>query len=138
MSRTPKKFSGLADAMISLDGTSLWVRVEAASGDSLDVAIPFAELGDAVQFFVSCADFAVSHSDQADEPEPTGMQQNEWAPIPARRIGLAGHSPEETMLVVQLSCCQLAFQIAPDNLAELADGFSRIARMLSAGQGRPN
>jgi len=137
--RNPKQLLRLADAMISPDGTSLWVRADTVTGERLDLAIPLAELGDTVQFLVSCADFAISHSDQADEPAPTGMQKNEWAPISIRGIGLGpGRSPDESMLMVRLSCCQLAFPVPGSDLARLADDFARNARTLSAGRGKPN
>jgi hypothetical protein len=137
--REPRQLLRWADAMIAPDRENLWVRVETVTGESMDLALPFAQLGDTVQFFVSCADFVVSQSNQAHEPTPTGMQKHEWAPIPARGIGLgAGRSPGETMLVVQLSCCQLAFPIPGNDLARLGDDFSRSARTLSTGQGKPN
>ena len=139
MTRTPKKLLRFDDAIISPDGTNLWVKIETMSGDNLDLAIPFTELGDTVQFLVSCADFAVEDSDQADNSRARRMQSSEWAPIPSRGIGLgAGCSPDESMLVIQLSCCQLAFPVAGSDLVRLADDFARVARTLSAGKGKPN
>lgn len=138
--REPKQLLRLADPMISPDGLSLWVRAETATGESLDLAIPFSELGDTVQFLVTCANFALSHSNQADEQTTTtGMQKHEWAPIPARGFGLGtGRSPDESILMVQLSCCQLAFPVPGSDLVRLADDFARTARTLSAGQGKSN
>jgi hypothetical protein len=137
--RNPKQMLQLADARVSPDGKSLWVRVETVSLESLDLAIPFAELGDTVQFLVSCANFVVQHSDQADEPAPVGMQRHHWAPIPIRGIGLGtGRSPDESMLMVQLACCQFAFPVSGDDLLRLANDFTRTAHTLSAGKGKPN
>jgi hypothetical protein len=139
MTRTPGQLQSLSDAMISPDGKSLWVHVNTVASRSLDIAIPFAELGDTVQFLVSCAEVGIDHSDQADASEPTGMQMHESAPIEARGIALAaGRAPDESLLVVKLACCRLAFPIAGGDLLRLADDFVRTARTLSAGRGKPN
>lgn len=137
--RDPKQLARLADPVVSTDGASLWVRAETTTGESLDLAIPFSELGDTVQFLVGCAEFVVQHSNQADEPVPLGLQKHDWAPIPTRGIGLgSGRSPDETILMVQLACCQLAFPIPSIDLVRLADDFARTARTLSTGRGKPN
>lgn len=137
--REPKQLLRWADPMISPDGENLWVRAETATGESLDLALPIAELGDTVQFFVSSAEFIVSQSVQADEPIPKGLQKHDWAAIPIRGIALGvGRSPGETILMVHLSCCQLAFPVSSSDLLRLADDFARTARTLSAGQGKPN
>jgi hypothetical protein len=138
MSRNPEKLKRFADPMVSTDGQAIWIKVETASR-TLDIAIPLGEIGDAVQFLVGCADFVVTHSDHPADEAPPRLETMEWAPIPARGMGLgAGRSPDETMLVIQLACCQLAFPIAGDDLRRLADDFARSARTLSAGHGRPN
>jgi hypothetical protein len=138
VTRNPKQLLRMEDAIVSPDGKSLWVKI-ITDGQTLDVAIPFDELGDTVQFLVTCAAFVISHSDQADNPTPTGMQKNHWAPIPTRGVGLGlGRTPDESILMVQLACCQLAFPVPGSDLARLADDFSRTARTLSAGHGKPN
>jgi len=136
--RNPKRLLRLEDATVSPDGESLWVKI-VGDGETLDVAIPFSELGDTVQFLVHCADFVISNSNHADEPTSPGMQKSEWAPVPIRGIGLGtGRTPDESMLMVQLACCQLAFPVSGGDLVRLAHDFARSARTLSAGQGKPN
>jgi len=139
MARTPQQLRSLSDAMPSPDGKSLYVRVNTMAGGGVDLAIPLAELGDTVQFLVSCAEFVVEQSGHAGSSAAAGMQKNEWAPISIRGIGLGGgRSPDESILMVQLACCQLAFSIAGSDLERLTDDFALNARTLSAGRGKPN
>ena len=132
-------FAGFADPVIGKDGAqSLWLKLETDSR-TLNLAIPFAEIGDAIQFLAGCSEFAVSNSDHADDAIPPRLEKQEWAPIPARGFGLgAGRTPDETILMIQLSCCQLAFPIPGKDLIWLADDFARTAQTLSAGLGKSN
>ena len=58
---------------------------------------------------------------------------------PGKRIRAgAGAENGETLLVIQLSCCQLAFPISGPDLIRLADDFDKTARTLSVGGGKPN
>jgi hypothetical protein len=133
--RKPTQLLKMEEPMVSQDGESLWLKI-VTEERTLDVAVPFSRLGDAVQFLVSCASFVLDYS---NDPPTTGMQTGEWAPIPIRGIGLgAGRDPNETILMIQLACCQLAFPVPGSDLARLADDFSRKARTLSAGHGKPN
>jgi hypothetical protein len=136
--RNPNRLLCLEEPQIAADGQSLWLKI-VTEARALDIAIPFGELGDVVQLLVHCAAYALSHSDQATDEKPSGMQQREWAPIQALGFGLgSGRTPDESILMVQLSCCQLAFPIAGNELLRLADDFSRMARTLSAGRSKPN
>ena len=124
--------------MIAPDGQSIWLNVE-TTRRNLDLAIPVEEIGDAIQLLASCAEFVVSNSDHASHDDPPRLERQEWAPIPARGFGLgAGAENGETLLVIQLSCCQLAFPISGPDLIRLADDFAKTARTLSVGGGKPN
>ena len=135
----PERWIRFSNPVIGKDrALSLWLKLE-TDRRTLDLAIPFAEIGDAIQFLAACSEFAVSHSDHADDAVPPRLEKQDWAPIPARGFGLgAGRTSDETMLVIQLSCCQLAFPIPGNDLVRLAADFARTARTLSAGQGKPN
>jgi hypothetical protein len=122
---------------ISPDHKDLWMRLE-MEGQNVDFSLPIAELGDTVQFLVTCAEAAVTESEETPEPPLTKTQSQEWAPIQMRGIGFApGRTPEETLLVVKLAGFQLAFSVASSDLAGLADGLGQTARTLSAGHGQP-
>jgi len=137
MQRKPKLIKALADPMVSPDGSELWVRVEAHKSLPLDLAVPFSRLGEMIQFLAGCADFAITTSASTASQMTLG-QAYQWAPIPIRAIGLGpGRSAAESMLVVQLAGCQLAFPISNDDLTSLADDFARNARLLSADPRKP-
>lgn len=139
MARTPRPFKNLSDPAVSADGRDLLVQINATSGESLDLAIPFAEIGEVVHFLAASTQYAIDGAFVSDGQQKVDPMKVASSPIPMRGIGLApGRSPEETILVVRLNCCDLAFPMRSSELASLGNDFSRIAQTLSAGRGKPN
>lgn len=109
------------------------------TGGAVDLAIALDELGDVVQFLIGCAEFAVERAEEAGLSVSADTCRSEWPPIEARNLGLGpGRTAEESLLVVQLAACQLAFALSPAMLQRMSHDFVRTARTLSAGRGKPN
>ena len=126
--RNPPRFTALSAPELSRDGKHFAVVVETDTGENLDLEIPLDEVGAIVEFLISVANHA--------EFAPHQGQQS-LSPIPIQGLGFAaGNSPEETLLVVRLVGCDLAFSLASSKVAALGNEFSRIAQALAAS-GRP-
>ena len=126
--RNPKLFTALSAPEISHDGKHFAVVVETEAGENLNLEIPFSEVGAIVEFLVSAA----NHADLAPH-----QGQQSLDPIPIQGLAFAaGKSPEETLLVVRLVGCDLAFSLDSSKVAALGNEFSRIALALAAS-GRP-
>ncbi len=113
------------------------MRIETEDGGSFDLEMPLGQIGDLVSFFTSIADFVVRQRQDEGEPQPQ-MSSGHWAPIPVVGVGLGtGRSPEEAILLVRLAGFELAFALDGSKVAALGDDFSRTARTLSSGSGKP-
>lgn len=131
------KLLQLSSAKTSEDGETVGFRVETTDGKHLDVRCPIAEIGDIFSFLGQLASAAGArrHTELKDSTDG----YNYLAPIPARGMGFqAGESADETLLVMRLHGFDLAFSTSTSGLAEVADGFSRTARTLSAAPANRN
>lgn len=126
--RKPKRFTGISNPELSHDGENLAVIIEAAD-DSLDVEIPFNELGAIIEFLVAAANY---------DTQP-GTRPAAYSPIPIQGLGLAhGATPDQTLLVLRLGATDLAFSLDNTKLAELGAGLSQKLLALSAHSSNPH
>ena len=121
--------------MIFENGERVAFTITVASGEKIRVNCVLAELGDIFCFLGNLAKCAAEMQDK--EPASSSEGHNYLAPVPAQGMGFqAGSSPEETLLVMRLFGFDMAFSVSSSGLAEVADGFARTARTLSAGTGK--
>jgi len=124
----------LSDAYILPEG-HIRFTVKRRDGEALRVSCPTVEVGDIVFFLVSLAK-------GASEQQGLGMGppvMSHLTPIPATGIGFsAGMTPEETLLVVNLSGFALSFAMTSSGLLRLADDIARTAKTLAAPADRKN
>lgn len=127
--RNPKRFITFSEPVILHGGKSFAVVVETEEGERLDLEIPLNEIGAIVEFMTSVSAFARNIPRQGEQT---------WSPIPVQGIGFAaGRTPDETLLVVRLAGCDLAFSMESKKVADLGSEFFRIAQTL-ASDGQPN
>ena len=130
-----ERFTQLTDAAVIDDGEFVAFTIKTLTGKDLRVHCQLVELGDVFQFLATLA----RHAGTArNAPEPaTSQTYNELAPVPIDGIGFQlGQTRETTIVVVRFPGFDLALEIQNSGLAQSADDFSRILRLLSA-RGRP-
>jgi hypothetical protein len=121
----------LSDASVSPDGETVCFSIETQDGKKLCVQCPVAELGDIFSFLGQLASAAGERRNIELKGPSDGY--NYLCPIPAKGMGFqAANDPNETLLVMRLHGFDLAFSVPTGGLAEVADGFARTARTLSA------
>ena len=125
--RKPHRFIGFTNPEMAADGRSIAILAQTESGKTLDLEIPFKEIGSIIDFLVLCASSATEPVNGSDS----------YSPIPIHGLGLAtGRTADETLLVVRLAGCELAFSLASKQIAALGHDFAQIAQVLVAS-GRP-
>jgi hypothetical protein len=118
-----RRFIGFSNPSLSIDGRSIAVKVLTDPGDPVVLEIPYQEIGAIIEFLTRCAA-------SGGEPTPAAMSYN---PIPIVGLGLAtGNTAEETLLVVRLAGCELAYSLASKQVAALGRDFAQTAQVLAA------
>jgi hypothetical protein len=132
--RKPKKLSKFSDFSASHDGKSLAMLITTIDGgDSLDLEIPFDQIGDLIEVLVSSANHVGASIAPAKQVVQLEDNKFDTSPIPVSRIGLAhGATPDKSLLVVRMAGFDLGFSLTAELAIGLARDGSQYLKTLSA------
>ena len=122
--RSPHRLVRFENPVAAHDGRHVAFEVVTGDAEKFDLEVPLVELGAVIEYLVGLATHV-----GVNEAVP----QKIYSPIPVQGLGLAtGRDANETLLVVRLAGCELAFSLDSTKVAELGGSFARTAQVLSA------
>jgi hypothetical protein len=123
----PKQIKEIGNPTYHADLDLVVAPLTFTDGETVEVAIPVAEIGRLVSYFAGLNDFLSSQGVSVKR----GRKDDLFGPI--RVHGLGFHAgPEDTMLVLDLAGCRLGFALESTQLIRFARELPQVALALSA------
>jgi len=123
----PKQIKEIGDPTYYADLDLITAPVTFTDGETVEVAIPVADIGAFVGYFAKLNEFLSSQGVSVKR----GRKDDLFGPIRVHGLGFQD-GPEDTMLVLDLAGCRLGFALENTQLTRFARELPQVALTLSA------